>query len=129
MASAYLSCRADDSEVTFSSMAAAGSPLGLASRHPPRFFDLARHLQRRDQFARGHGRCADGGKALAPDRGMHHAQDQHQHRRHQVDRDRAGPARDEIAGIAQYCFGGRHRLEPRRFDARRRQDFFRSIRQ
>ena len=40
---------------------------------------------------------------------MHHAEDQHQHRRHQVDRDRAGPARNEIAGITQHGFGGRHR--------------------
>jgi hypothetical protein len=95
----------------------------------PRVADLARHLQGRDQFTRGHVRRADGRNAFAPDRGVHHAEDQHQHRRHQVDRDRTGPARDEIAGVAQDRFGGRQRLKPDRFDPRHRQNFVRGVRE
>ena len=60
---------------------------------------------------------------------MHHAEDQHQHRRHQVDGDGAGPARDEIAGIAQHRFGGGQRLEAAGLDRRHIENLRRRRRQ
>src|SRR5450755_3040844 len=128
MAIRYLVSRADDSEVTFSSMPGAGAAAGSPSTFAVAGM-ISFGIPRREQFARGHVGCADRGKPFAPDRGMHDAKNKHQHRRHQVDRDRAGPTRDEIAGIAQHRLGGRHGLKPERFDPRRRQDLVGSVRQ
>jgi len=83
-----------------------------------RALDVARQPQRREHLPRGH---AVGRRRLvgAADRAFDHAQDQHQHRRQQIDRDRAGPARQEVAGVTHHGFRRRQRLEALRFDRRR----------
>ena len=58
---------------------------------------------------------------------MHDAKDQDEHRRHEIDRDGTGPARNEIAGVTQHGFGGRDRLEPCRLDMRHCEYLVRSV--
>jgi hypothetical protein len=130
----YLVCRAAGGVVTFSSAAARldnafALRLYFARQRLLRFSDLARHLQSRDQFARGHIRGGERRKSFAPDRGVDHAKDKHQYRRHQIDRDRAGPVRYEIAGVTQHRLGGRQCLKPDRFDLRHCQDLVCGVRE
>src|SRR5947209_3863875 len=90
---------------------------GRRGRPAARLFELTRDLQRRGEIARRQTRGAERRAAFLPDRRVHDAKDQHEHGGHEIDRDRAGPTRNEVAGVAQHGFGRRDRLEARRLDA------------
>ncbi len=58
---------------------------------------------------------------LAADRAVHDDEDQHQHGRQEIDRDRARPGGKEVGGVAQHGRGTRQRHEPLRPYRLRRQ--------
>ena len=109
--------RAVASAVTFSSGGSAAAASADLGNGPRVLLDLARDAQGRQHLRRRHG--LDRRRlVLAADIGVHHAQNQHQHRRHQVDGDGAGPARQEVGGIDDHGRRRRQRLEARRLDRR-----------
>ncbi len=136
MAHSFLAPRPGCSGVTVEAASAAAMIIGIdlvVVRPPCRpLAFLALHLAQQphggDELRRRH-RLGVGRLVLAPDGGVDDAERQHQHGGQQVDGDGAGPARQEVAGIAQHRLGGGERLEARRLHRPVADDAVRRLRQ